>query len=388
LDLFSPSHRRKKSSEMPARNAHASLFQGDMDSADELISVDMSLLNDALLDLLSSCTIAALRRGVDCLKKELHDPASHLRTSASETDAARVSAVYVSGELDQIAESQTLDRASYYVKRLSKSLTEARVGDVNDINLNRWKEYTDIYVDSLWNIERRENSGAHSAEYWGNFIPQIPNQMMRRYTKRGEWVLDPFAGLGTTLIEGRRLGRNAIGVELQDGVVDKARQLIELEPNPDDVVSDMWAGDSATLDYTDVLSRHGRQSVQLAILHPPYFDIIKFSDDPRDLSRSSSLTEFLDGVGRIALKAAQVLDRGRYLVLVVGDKYAKGEWIPLGFLTMNRVLELGFVLKSIVVKNFDDTTGKRQKKELWRYRALAGGFYIFKHEYVFILRKR
>jgi hypothetical protein len=55
---------------------------------------------------------------------------------------------------------------------------------------------------------------------------------------------------------------------------------------------------------------------------------------------------------------------------------------------MQEVQRRGFALKSIVVKNFDTTTGKRTQKELWRYRALVGGFYLFKHEYVFVFRKR
>jgi hypothetical protein len=55
---------------------------------------------------------------------------------------------------------------------------------------------------------------------------------------------------------------------------------------------------------------------------------------------------------------------------------------------MNEVQQRGFLLKSIVVKNIDGTAGKRSQKELWRYRALAGGFYIFKHEYMFLFKKR
>jgi len=124
------------------------------------------------------------------------------------------------------------------------------------------------------------------------------------------------------------------------------------------------------------------------ILHPPYFDIIKFSDDPRDLSNVPTIEAFLDMIGRVVANAASVLDRGRHLVLVVGDKYAKGDWIPLGFQTMNEVMRRGFSLKSIVIKNFEATAGKRAQKELWRYRALVGGFYVFKHEYIFLFKKQ
>jgi hypothetical protein len=55
---------------------------------------------------------------------------------------------------------------------------------------------------------------------------------------------------------------------------------------------------------------------------------------------------------------------------------------------MNEVLKREFMLKSIIVKNFEQTTGKRSQEELWKYRALVGGFYIFKHEYIFVFRKR
>jgi len=239
----------------------------------------------------------------------------------------------------------------------------------------------------LWIIDRRDSSGVHSADYWGNFIPQIPYQMMRRYTKMGDWVLDTFSGSGTTLIEGQRLGRNCIGIEIQKRMVDYSRHLVTAEPNPHNVTIDIVEGDSTSINYPSVLERHGIKSVQLIIMHPPYFDIIKFSESKRDLSNARSVEEFLEMLGLVVENSSKVLDKNRYLILVIGDKYAKGEWIPLGFYAMNEVLKRGFSLKSIVVKNFEDTSAKRHQKELWRYRALAGGFYVFKHEYIFIFRR-
>jgi hypothetical protein len=134
-------------------------------------------------------------------------------------------------ELDQILGAQTLERAKYYINRLEKGVHKIKTGKVNDINLLRWKEYDEIITDSLWVLDKRDSSGAHLAWYWGNFIPQIPHQMMLRYTKKEEWVLDSFVGSGTTLIECRRLGRNGIGLELHPGVVQRAKNLIEKEQN-------------------------------------------------------------------------------------------------------------------------------------------------------------
>jgi SAM-dependent methyltransferase len=296
---------------------------------------------------------------------------------------------FVVDRLGQVAAAHTPERARYYLERLERSLTKVRSDGISDINLNRWQEYTDIITDSLWLFERRDSSGVHCADYWGNFVPQIPYQMMRRYTQPGEWVLDTFAGAGTTLIEGRRLGRNTIGIELQPEVAERARSLIALEPCPGGpTLAEMVTADSCTVDLHALLAGYGRRSVQLVIMHPPYLDIIKFSDDPRDLSNSGSVEAYLERMRRLTANVSQVLDEGRYLVLVIGDKYAAGEWIPLGFRTMDVVMQMGFSLKSIIVKNFEGTTAKRTQKALWRYRALAGGFYVFKHEYVFIFRRR
>ncbi|MEI6180401.1 MAG: DNA methyltransferase [Chloroflexales bacterium] len=332
--------------------------------------------------------LAALRGSIADFKHEIQTT-SHT-TSVDDSDDYFVvfSRVHLFNELDQISSALTLERALYYINRLIKGISEVRTSAINDINLNRWQEYTDIQTDSLWLIERRDGSGVHTAGYWGNFVPQIPYQMIKRYTKKGEWVLDTFNGSGTTLIEGQRLGRNTLGIELQRRMVDHAKQLISAEPNTHAVIVDVVEGDSATIDYTALLANYGQKSVQLVIMHPPYFDIIKFSDHARDLSNAASVETFIEMMGAVVDNAAHVLDKGRYLVVVIGDKYAKGNWIPLGFQLMNEVMKRGFALKSLVVKNFEATAGKRTQKELWRYRALVGGFYIFKHEYIFLFKKQ
>lgn len=291
-------------------------------------------------------------------------------------------------ELNQIIKAQTKERANYYLKRLINGVQKVKTGKINDINLLRWKEYDEVITDSLWILGKRDTSGAHLGWYWGNFIPQIPRQMMLRYTKKGDWVLDTFLGSGTTLIECRRLGRNGIGIELNPEVAEKAKRMIEKEQNKDNVVSEVIIGDSRTIDIKSILDNYRIKQVQLLIMHPPYHDIIKFSKDSRDLSCAKNTEEFLKMFGEVVDNATPYLEKGRYFALVVGDKYSKGEWIPLGFYCMQEVLKRGYLLKSIIVKNFEGTRGKRNQQELWRYRALVGGFYVFKHEYIMLFKKR
>ncbi|MCU0519832.1 MAG: site-specific DNA-methyltransferase [Anaerolineae bacterium] len=289
-------------------------------------------------------------------------------------------------ELDQVLEARTLGRAAYYLRRLEKSTGEARTCEVNDVNLNRWKEYDEILTDSLWVMDRRDTSGAHRGWYWGNFVPQIPHQMMLRYTKARDWVLDPFAGSGTTLIECRRLGRHGIGVELNPEVAARAAKSLASEPNPHAITTDIVVGDSAAIDYTSLLRAYEIEYVQLLILHPPYHDIIQFSRHDADLSNAASVDAFVDQFAAVVARARAALAPRRYLAVIIGDKYQDGEWIPLGFRAMQAVMAQGCTLKSIVVKNLDRTRAKREQQALWRYRALAGGFYVFKHEYIFVFQ--
>lgn len=378
-------------SEQTGHKKQKMLFEEiDFVGSNKVIILNKTKLLEMIEAACNQASLASLRDKIFALRGRLSTfkaDIEGLLNIGTNGDTIQINPKYLFGELRQIVETQTLDRSKYYLHRLAKAIAEQKTNKINDLNLNRWKEHDDIITDSLWVLDKRDNSGVHRADYWGNFIPQIPNQMMRRYTKKGEWVLDTFAGCGTSLIEAQRLGRNCIGIELQPQVVKTANDLIQCEPNRFKTINEAVEADSCSVDYEKLLKGYGQKSVQLLIMHPPYFDIIKFSNDPRDLSNAKSIDDFLAKMCSIIRKASGVLDKGRYFALVIGDKYNKGEWIPLGFLTMQEMLKCGFTLKSIVVKNFEETFGKRDQKDLWRYRALVGGFYIFKHEYIFIFRK-
>src|SRR3989344_9143282 len=100
----------------------------------------------------------------------------------------------------------------------------------NDINLDNWKE-SEIWTDSLWIIAERDKIGKHDGFYHGNFVPQIPRQLILRYTKKNDIVFDPFLGSGTTAYEAESSGRNFIGIDIQKKLVDYVEKNIEPRGN-------------------------------------------------------------------------------------------------------------------------------------------------------------
>lgn len=257
----------------------------------------------------------------------------------------------------------------------------------NDLNLSRWREYEDLWTDSLWMIPSRARGDGHALEYHGNFVPQIATQALRRFSRPDDVVLDLFLGSGTTAVEAARLGRRCLGVELRPELVEQARSR---HPDPERarfVCGDSAAGETEAAVRAE-LAAWGKEHADLLLLHPPYADIIRFSEREECLSNAGSTERFLERFRQVARRGHDLLRRGRYAVLVIGDKYTGGELVPLGFRCMAAMNEVGFRTRSIVVKNIEgNEQGKGRTRNLWRYRALKDGFYIFKHEYVIFFQK-
>ena len=260
----------------------------------------------------------------------------------------------------------------------------------NDIDLNRWKEYGHIKTDTLWEFPNRIKENGHSYDYHGNYIPQIAQQLYERFTKKNDIVLDLFFGSGTSGIEALNMGRRCIGVELKQEMVDYVSEKF----TPKQLVTDvnLICGDSASSEISDMIQARldvmGREKAQFLVLHPPYDDIIKFSDKKEDLSNCATTEEFYDLFENVARNGFEKLEKGRFAALIIGDKYSKGQYIPLSFGCMERMNRAGFITKAIIVKDIQgNEKAKGKQANLWRYRALYGGFYIFKHEYVMVFQK-
>ena len=260
----------------------------------------------------------------------------------------------------------------------------------NDINLKNWKDYPEVKTDTFWQFPTRLKEHGHSNDYHGNYIPQLAQQFYERYTKKGDVVLDLFFGSGTSGIEAVNMDRRCIGVELKQELVDS----VSTKFTPKQLVTDVniICGDSTSQEAMDKVQARlevmGKEKAQFLILHPPYDDIIKFSDKKEDLSNCSSTEEFYDLFEKVAKNGYDMLEDGRFAALIIGDSYKNSEVQPLGFKCMERMQNLGMKLKATIVKDIQgNERAKGRTANLWRYRALAGGFNIFQHEYIFIFQK-
>ncbi|MBR8464458.1 DNA adenine methylase [Campylobacter sp. faydin G-24] len=259
----------------------------------------------------------------------------------------------------------------------------------NDLDLAQWKS-CDIDTNSLWLIKERDKSGKHKNIYHGNFIPQIPYQLIKRYTKANQAVFEPFMGSGTTLFECENLNRKYIGFDINPKIVEYVSQNMGDSNFNDYFIANCNSLDSKMFNKNFILATQklGINSVNFVLMHPPYMDIIKFTDDKNDLSQCDNIQDFMVKFKIICQNSLKILEKNCYFALVIGDVYKNSEVLPLSFYTMDMIKRNFKVkLKGVVVKNIEGNREKLNSSRIWRYRALKSDYYIFKHEYIFVFKK-
>lgn len=260
---------------------------------------------------------------------------------------------------------------------------------MDDFLKDKWRE-ADLNVDSLWIINERDKTGKHSNAYHGNFIPQIPNQLIRRYTKEGDTVLELFSGGGTTLFECESLGRNYVGFDINTEIIKFVEEKMQGGSNIRFKLCNCDVTDSSHFHEiaSGALTQVGCGSSDFMLAHPPYFDIIKFTKDSRDLSNSSTLESFIEKFVVAIANGLHFLKKGKYFAIVGGDIYKQSEVIPLAFMMMDAIKKnFNVKMKGIVIKNIEGNRGKLNSADIWKYRALQSDYFLFKHEYIFVFKK-
>jgi DNA modification methylase len=245
------------------------------------------------------------------------------------------------------------------------------------MKITKWEpENFELEMNTVWSFPERGNWATHDAKYRGNWSPFIPRNLLLRYSAEGDTILDQFAGGGTTLVEAKLLKRNIIGVDINLDALARCEAKTDFEfPDGGDVK--IMHGDARNLSFLK------DKSIDFVCTHPPYADIIHYSEDTEGDLSLLGVSAFLEQMKTVAVESYRVLNDGKFCAILMGDTRKKGCVIPMSFAVMKIFETAGFTTKEIIIKKQHNckATG------YWKTNSVKYNFLLLAHEYLFIFRK-
>lgn len=227
---------------------------------------------------------------------------------------------------------------------------------------------------TVWSFPDRGNWATHVGDYRGNWTPYVPRNLIIRYSKEGDWILDQFVGSGTTLIEGKLLNRNAIGVDINPEAVTLTNDRLDFNSQG----SSRIVVREGNAEHLDFLKNEG---IDFICTHPPYANIINYSEGIEGDISYLDVDDFIESMKQVAEESYRVLKPGKICAVMMGDMRKHGKVIPLGFKVMETFLSVGFKSKEIIIKEqFNCRSSK-----YWTTKN--NSFLLLAHEYIFVFEK-
>lgn len=288
---------------------------------------------------------------------------------------------------------------------------------LNELSGEEWLYFT----KSVWTTAYPSELGhALRKQHGANKPPRLMARLIEFFTKSGELVLDPFAGVGGTLLGAAiaRGPRRALGIELSPRWAEVYAEVVagalaerdgagpaltDLGPNDpggvrgfDPSGCELRVGDSLAL-----LPTLATGSVDFVATDPPYniqlpmtmsggalseefknrrTDYAMVTSDPADLANSADYPAFLDRMGEVLGELHRVLKSGRYVVLIVRDAYQGGRYLFTGADLASRAADVGLTPKG-------DLIWYQAGTRLRPYGYPTGFVPNIAHQHLLVLRK-
>lgn len=230
--------------------------------------------------------------------------------------------------------------------------------------------------------------------YLGRCIPEIPRYCLKRFSKRGDLVLDPFMGSGTAIGECIRMGRNVVGIDPADSAIEATiKRLGRYFPK---ITMEKWVEGKKEGKIVPLIIKGDARKIPLKneqvdfiFAHVPYWSVITYTTpeekNPFDISRVWSLSKF-HGELLIAFRQLfRVLKWGKYCAILVGDVRQGGRKIPLGYTNLTLLLEAGFQFYDMIIKVSENAISMR--RPIVAKKAIEEDRSITAHEYVLVVKK-
>ena len=248
----------------------------------------------------------------------------------------------------------------------------------NKIIMKLNPEEFELECTTVWAFPRRGNWATHTSDWRGNWSPEVVRNLILRYSKEGDILLDPMIGGGTTAIESKILNRNIICSDINDVAIDRTKKCLEFQ-----VENKSWQK-VLKRDARD-LGKADAESIDFILTHPPYVDIIKYSEGKlkNDLSSIHDIDIFVYEIEKVAKELFRVLKKDKYCAILMGDTRRNKMYQPLAFKVMQKFLDSGFLLKEDIIKRQFNckATG------FWVEKSKESNFLLIMHEHLFVFQK-
>ena len=244
--------------------------------------------------------------------------------------------------------------------------------------ITKWEpEKFELEMNTHWSFPKRGDWATHDAKWRGNWSPYIPRNLILRYSKENDLVLDQFAGGGTTLVEAKLLNRNIIGVDINDIALERCKEKTSFNYDGANGKVYINKGDARNLSFIQ------DESIDFICTHPPYANIIKYSENIENDLSHLKVKDFLIEMEKVASESYRVLKKDKFCVVLMGDTRQKGHIVPMSFEVMKIFEKAGFRTKEIIIKEQHNcrATG------FWKTNSVKYNFLLIAHEYLFVFKK-
>jgi len=236
----------------------------------------------------------------------------------------------------------------------------------------------ELECTTVWSFPRRGNWATHKSDWRGNWSPEVVRNLILRYSNENDVLLDPMVGGGTTAIEAKILNRNLLCSDVNIEAIKRTKESLNFE-----VENESWQRvfkwDARNLNKIEI------ESIDFILTHPPYADIIKYSDGKikEDLSGIHNIDEFAIEMGKVAKEMFRVLKPGKFCAILIGDTRRNKLYQPMAYKIMDKFLESGFLLKEDIIKQQHNckATG------FWVEKSKKYNFLLIMHEHLFVFQK-
>jgi len=188
-------------------------------------------------------------------------------------------------------------------------------------------------------------------------------KLIEFFTKKGELVLDPFAGVGGTLLGASLAQRKAIGIEINEKWTSIYKEVCKTESLEEQPII---VGDC--LEVMKNFRSDWENSIDFIITDPPYnvtfvksmcnekypnsnrrSDLDSFSSDNRDFANSKDFDEYLQRMTVFLNSCYHVLRPLRYLVIIMKNSYQNGEYIMTSAYISDLARQACFIMKGEII---------------------------------------